>query len=392
MKNINEEEISFILNHLGEERENYFNAVAPPIIQSSNFAFDTVQEFRNGFNNSYEIHTYSRGNNPTVEILRKKMAALEHTEDALVFASGAAAISSAIIPFVKSGDHIVCIENPYNWTAQLISKLLSKFGVEYTFIDATNNENIEKSIRPNTKVLFLESPNSFTYEIQDLTFCAEFAKKHGLISIIDNSYSSPIYQNPADFGIDLVVHSGSKYINGHSDVILGVICGSKNLLNLIFSSPFMTLGAVLSPNDAYLAIRGLRTLPIRIKRSDESAKIIISELKKHPKVLKIYHPFDDENPQRELAMRQMRGTGGMFSARFDVNDFDLMEEFCNRITTFTMAVSWGAYESLMVPTCAFYQNQNKNKPAQEFNLIRFYVGLEDPYYLLSGINEALKIL
>ncbi|HAD14828.1 MAG TPA: cystathionine beta-lyase, partial [Saprospirales bacterium] len=232
--------------------EQYFQAIAPPVVQTSNFAFPNLTAFREAFSDELHSHVYSRGNNPTVEILRRKLAALEGTEDALVFSSGAGAIAAAVIGNVKAGDHVVCQQNPYSWTSALLRKFLSRFGVEHTFVDGSSIANIEAALRPNTRVLFLESPNTMTYDCQDLAACAVLAKSRGVVTMIDNSYCSPIYQNPAAFGIDIVLHSGTKYLNGHSDVVVGVLCGSSEMVKKIFESELMTLGGILGPHDAAL--------------------------------------------------------------------------------------------------------------------------------------------
>ena len=292
---------SHILNHLGEDKEQYFNAIVPPIVQSSNFAFPSVRAFREAFRNELSTHLYTRGNNPTVNILRQKIAAMEGSEDALVFASGAGAIAAAIIANVKAGDHVICVQKPYAWTFKLISNFLTRFNVEYDFVDGTDIAYVEAAIRPNTTVLMLESPNSLTYEIQDLKACATLAQKHDIISIIDNSYASPYYQNPIDYGIDIVVHSGSKYLSGHSDVVIGIVCSNKPMIEKIFSSEYMTLGAIISPNDAWLVLRGIRTLPTRLERISETTTKVIQWLKQHPKVDYVLYPFDESFPQYELA-------------------------------------------------------------------------------------------
>src|SRR5690606_36121908 len=205
-------DLSFILNHLGEEREDYLNAVAPPVMQTSNFAFRTVDEMRRGLREEFSYPAYTRGVNPTVEMLREKMAALEGAEDALVFASGSGAIASAVMSNVNQGDHIVSVRNPYSWTNTLFTKLLPGFGVEASFVDGNDSENFERAIRPDTRILYLESPNSFTFELQDLRAVSAIAKKHGILTMIDNSYSSPLYQQPLKLGIDLSIHSATKYI------------------------------------------------------------------------------------------------------------------------------------------------------------------------------------
>ena len=386
--NINE-----ILTHLGEDRELYFNAIAPPVIQTSNFAFPNLQAFRESFADELGHHVYSRGNNPTVEILRRKLAALEKTEDALVFASGAAAVAAAVIGNVKAGDHIICQESPYSWTTALLRKFLSRFGVSHTFVDGADIRNIEAARRPETRVLYLESPNTMTFECQDLAACAAFAKAHGIVTMIDNSYTSPLYQNPADYGIDIVIHSGTKYLNGHSDVVVGVLCGSKAMVQKIFESELMTLGGILSPHDAALVLRGLRTLPLRVQRSNESAHFIIEKLDKHPKVAQIWYPFHHSFPQLELAKKQMRGCGGLFSVQFKTDSMEKMEAFVHRLERFLMAVSWGGHESLLIPTIGFYNIPGRStQPALPWTFCRFYIGLEDPEWLWEDLERAMEVL
>ena len=384
--------ISDILTHLGEEREHYFQAVAPPVIQSSNFVFPDLAAFRNVFADEMTHHVYTRGNNPTVQILRQKLAALEGTEDSLVFSSGAGAIAAAVIANVRAGDHILCQKAPYSWTTALLRKFLPRFGVEHTFVDGTDIEQIRAAIQPNTRVLYLESPNTMTFECQDLAACAALAREHGLVSIIDNSYCSPLYQNPAHFGIDIVVHSGTKYLNGHSDVVVGVLCASREMVRKIFESELMTLGGILGPHDAALVIRGLRTLPLRLQRSDDSARILIDRLDGHPKVERIWYPFHRDFPQLELARKQMRGCGGLFSVQFKTDSQEKMEHFVHRLKRFLMAVSWGGHESLLIPTIGFYHIPGKPNPSLPWTFCRFYIGLEDPDWLWEDLEQAMEVL
>jgi cystathionine beta-lyase/cystathionine gamma-synthase len=387
-----ESDLNFILNHLGEDRENYFHAIAPPIIQTSNFALPNLVEFRKAFLNEFEHHLYTRGNNPTVEILRKKLAALEGTEDCLVFASGSGAIAAAVIGQVSAGDHIVCVNKPYSWTQQLLNKFLARFGVSHTYVDGRDLQAIRDAIRPNTRVLYLESPNSLTFELQDLAACAAIAKEHGLTSIIDNSYCSPLYQNPAKLGIDVVVHSGTKYLNGHSDVVVGVVCGSSAMIQKLFRSELMTLGGILGPHDAGLVIRGLRTLPLRLARSNESAWKIVHRLSNHPKVESVIHPFHESFGQLELAKKQMRGCGGLFAATFRTDTIEKMEAFIHRLNRFAMAVSWGGHESLILPTVGFYNMPGRNPPPLPYQFVRFYIGLEEADWLWEDVEQAMEEL
>lgn len=384
-------DISYILNHLGEERENYFGAVSPPIIQSSNFAFSSLDAFRTSMGNEMGSHMYTRGNNPTVQILRKKLAALESAEDCLVFASGSGAIANAVISQVNQGDHIVCVESAYSWTNKLLQEFLPRFGVTTTFVDGRDLLALENTILDNTKVLYLESPTSMHMELQDLTACAAIAKKHNLVSLIDNSYASPIFQRPIEFGIDIVIHSATKYINGHSDIVCGVVCSSKEIINKMFSKEFMTLGGILSPSDAAQVIKGLRTLPLRMKQTDESAKKVCAFLTDHPTVEAIYYPHHPSFPQYELAKKQMSGCGGLFAVKFKTDNREKMEAFFNKLERFLLAVSWGGHESLVLPAIALYDIPGRENPDMPFGFVRFYIGLEDSDVLIEDLEQALKV-
>lgn len=382
-------DINDILTHLGEDRDLYFQSVAPPVIQTSNFVFSGIEDMRHKILDENHYHVYTRGNNPTVNILRKKIAALEKTEDALVTGSGASAVSGAVMSFVEQGDHIICVQKPYSWTYSLISQYLAKFGVAYDFVDGSSISDIKNVIRPNTKVLYLESPNSLTFEIQDLRACAELAKKNNIITIIDNSHCSPLYQNPAVFGIDLVVHSATKYLNGHSDVVAGVICGSKNHIEHIFKTSYMTLGLIISPHDASMIIRGLRTLPLRLKQSNDTAFYIASKLEGHPKIQKVIHPLLPSFPQYTLANSQMSGAGGLTTIVLKTDSKQDVYSFVNALQHFLMAVSWGGYESLIIPSIVFHDMPGKPDSPIPWTYIRFYFGLEEADFLLNDILQAL---
>jgi len=380
--------LSEILNHLGEDRELYFNAVSPPVIQSSNFAFPTLDSFRQAFVNELEHTVYTRGNNPTVAILRKKLAALERAEDCLVFSSGSAAVTTAVLSQVSAGDHVVCVEAPYSWTKTLLTKLLPRFGVSHTFVDGRDVANIERALQPNTKLLYLESPNSMTYELQDLAACAALARSRGIVTCIDNSYCSPIFQRPIELGIDMVVHSGTKYFNGHSDVVVGVLCSSNSIIQKVFDLEYMTLGGILSPHDAALVIRGLRTLDLRVRRSAESALKIAQYLEQHPKVSRVLYPGLPSFPQYELAQRQMDRGGGLLSVYLNMENIEEVEAWFHRLKRFLLAVSWGGHESLVLPTAGFYKIPGRPDSPHPWNLVRFYIGLEDVDWLIEDLEQA----
>ncbi|MEL6192956.1 MAG: PLP-dependent aspartate aminotransferase family protein [Bacteroidota bacterium] len=386
------EDYSHILTHLGEDRDQVLGAVNPPIYYSSNFAFNTVAEMRHALTHEMDVPFYTRGHNPTVAILRKKLAALEKAEECLLFGSGSAAMAAAVMSQVQQGDHVVCVQKPYSWTGKLLVKLLSRYGVSHTFIDGTEATNYETAIQENTKLLILESPNSMTFELQDLTAVAAIAKSQGIRTICDNSYASPINQNPIEMGIDIVIHSATKYLSGHSDVIAGALCTSREIAEKIFQSEYMTIGAILSPHDAWLLMRGIRTLPLRMQRVAETTPKIVEYLAAHPLVDKVYYPFLADNPQHELAKKQMRQAGGQFSIELKVDSIEKVDAFCNSLKTFLMACSWGGYESLIFPISTLYQSANYAETTLPWNFIRFYVGLEEAAYLIADLEQAFAAI
>jgi cystathionine beta-lyase len=383
-------ELSQILNHLGEEREEYYGAVAPPVFQTSNFCFRSVLEMREKLKREMETPFYTRGYNPTVAMLRKKIAALEGAEDALVFASGSGAIAAAVMSVVKAGDHAICVQKPYSWTGNLLSKYLVHYGVEHTFVDGTDAENFRKAIRPNTKMIYLESPNSLTFEMQDIAAVVKIAKEKNILTLIDNSYNTPINQNPIKMGVDIVLHSASKYLNGHSDVVAGVVCSTRERILKMMSVEYMTIGAIISPHDAWLMMRGLRTLELRVNRSAASAQVVAERLEKHPKIERVIYPFLKSNPQHALAQKQMKQGGGLLTIILKATEVKQAEAFCDSLKTFLLATSWGGHESLAFPMCALTESRSfENKP-MPWNLVRLYIGLEEPGTLIADLEQALE--
>lgn len=381
-------DLSYIINELGEERQNYFNAVAPPVIQSSNFAFDTVAGLREALLNEYAHDLYSRGNNPTVNILRKKLAALDGAEDALVFGSGIAAVAVPVISLLKSGDHVICINSPYSWTVKLFRDMMPRYGVTCTFVDGTGTQYIEAAIRPETRLIYLESPNTFNFALQDIRAVASLARSRNILTLIDNSFCTPLFQRPVEMGIDLACQSATKYIGGHSDVLAGVLSGSRELIKKIFDHEFMNIGAILSPNDAWLLLRGLRTLELRLNKSAENAAVIVEYLKKQPKVDKVIWPFDPDFPQYELAKQQMSGCSGLFSFTLKDPSLEKIETFCNALRHILMAVSWGGHESLIMPAVSAVKPEHYAPEKEKQQLLRMYAGLESAEYLISDLEQA----
>ena len=383
-------DISYIINELGEDRHLYFNAVAPPIIQTSNFRVNTVDELRDLFADEYSGYLYSRGLNPTVDILRKKLAALDAAEDCLVFNSGASAIFASVLANVKAGDHIVSVDKPYTWAQRMFDVILPRFGVTTTYIDGTRIENFERAILPNTALIYLESPNSWDYKLQDLKAVAELARSENIVTVIDNSYCSPIYQRPIEYGIDIVMQTATKYIGGHSDTVGGVLCGTKAMMKKIFDSELLNAGVGIQPFNAWLLIRGLRTMPARLERITATTRKVADYLKGHSRVESILFPFDETFPQYELARRQMQGACGLISFYVRAGGRDEIVRFCESLRHIMMAVSWGGHESLILPKCASLSAAEFDPNVKEHRMLRLYTGLEEPEYLIRDLEQAFQ--
>ena len=383
------DDLSHILNELGEDREHYFNAVSPPIIQTSNFIFKKVEDLRRGLDDEMSGYLYSRGLNPTVEILRKKLAAMDGAEDCLVFNSGAAAIFAAILANVKAGDHIVSVRSPYTWAQRMFDIVLPRFGVTTTYIDGTKIENWEQATQSNTTLYYLESPNSWNFALQDIRAVASLAKSKNITSLIDNSYCTPLQQNVMEMGIDLAIQTATKYISGHSDTLGGVLGGSRGMIKRIFDSEYLNIGSGIQPFNAWLLIRGLRTLPLRLDRINQSTSQLINFLKQHPKIESIIFPFDPSFPQYELAKQQMKSAGGLVTFIMKTKSREKIVGFCESLNHFMMAVSWGGHESLILPQCAGIKPLDFDGNNSGHRSIRMYVGLEEPAYLIADLEQAL---
>lgn len=385
-------DLSYILNELGEDPEQYFGAISPPITQASNFAFSSVASMRAALADEYAHYLYSRGKNPVADILRQKLAALDGAEDALLFNSGASAIFAAVMPNLQQGDHVVSVAHPYTWAAKLFSDILPRYGITVTYVDGRTVEAFERAILPHTKLIYLESPNSWDFAIQDLAAVAELAKAEGIITVLDNSYCTPLYQQPIALGIDLVLQSATKYLSGHSDTVGGVLSGSKERLAKLFGLDYLAIGSGMTPFHAWLTLRGLRTLPLRLQQTSSTAMQVIHWLKQHPRIEQIWYPLDPSFDQYELASQQMQGAGGLFSLALRKVDRIDIERFVESLQHIRLAVSWGGHESLIIPRCA-------GIPASEFQpneinhrMCRIYVGLESADYLIADLEQALNTL
>jgi cystathionine beta-lyase/cystathionine gamma-synthase len=380
---MDEKQISSILNELGEDGF-AFNPVSIPIYETSNFCFQSFTEFQQALSQEDEAHLYTRGNNPTVEVVEKKLAALEGGAKAKLFAAGVGAISSAVMAFVESDDHVVCVRDCYNWTNTLLTQYLRRFRVDVTFVDGKDPAEWEAAIRDTTKVFYLESPTTFMFELQDLAAVAQIAQRRQIKTIVDNSWATPYFQNPLEFGIDLVAHSCSKYIGGHSDVVGGALIGSEQDINRIFNTEFLNIGSVPGPFESWLLLRGLRTLPVRMRQHQQNTAQVIEFLRQHPQVAEVFYPYHPDHPQYALARRQMRGGSGLFSFRLKTTDIAQIAQFTDTLQHFRRAVSWGGYESLVLPFAV-----TRSQEPHKINVVRLHIGLETPELLIEDLARAL---
>jgi cystathionine beta-lyase/cystathionine gamma-synthase len=382
-------DLSYIINELGEDREQYYNAIAPPIMQASNFAFDTVDALAKAFEDEMGGYLYSRGLNPTVDILRKKLAALDQAEDCLVFNNGAAAIFAGVLANVKAGDHLVSVRKPYTWAQKMFDTILPRFGVSCTYVDGETLESWQQATQANTRFYYLESPNSWDFRLQPIAAVAAFARSRGIVTMIDNSYCTPLYQPVIPLGIDLAMQTATKYISGHSDTLGGVLSGSKDMIRKIFNSEYLNIGSGIQPFNAWLLLRGLRTLPSRLERIFQSTQIVLDGLREMPRIESVLFPFDPSFPQYALAKQQMKGAGGLMTLILKAKSREEIVRFAESLQHILMAVSWGGHESLIIPKCAGVPAADFDAANAEHRMVRLYVGLEDPHYLLNDIRQAL---
>lgn len=364
---------------------NYADAVVPPIFQTSLFTFSEYDEMIASYRGEKVRPIYTRGLNPTVRMFEEMLAKLEGAEDALGFASGMSAISASVLSFVEPGDRIVAVKHVYPDAFRLFGTLLKRMKVDVTYVDGRDEEAVAKAL-PGAKVLYLESPTSWVMEAHDVGALAALAKKHGAISMVDNSWASPVFQRPITLGVDLVIHSASKYLGGHSDVVAGVVAGSKEMIARLKAEAYPYLGGKLSPFDAWLLIRGMRTLPLRMKAHQEAALTIARRLQELDVVETVCHPG--------LANRLpagLHGTSGLFSFIFK-EGVDI-RAFADHLKLFKLGVSWGGHESLIVPGEVVLQQKAQPNSAHTFGIharsVRLHVGLEGTEALWSDLQEAI---
>ncbi len=371
--------------HCGEEDLFPYGAVAPPIFQTSLFETETLRE-RYDHGGSQRYH-YSRVSNPTLELAEQKLALLEGTERALCFSSGMGAISSAILTFLSAGDHVICVETVYPPTRELLANWLRNYSISVDFVSGEQLDEFERARKPNTRMVYLESPSSIYFRLQDLRAVAEWARQNGILTLCDNSWATPLYQNPHALGIDLVLHSASKYLAGHSDLVAGVVAGRAEHLEPIAKTREL-LGSTLEPFGAWLLIRGLRTLPLRMERAQRQGLAVAQWLAERPEVAKVNHPGLPSHPQHALALRQMRGYGSLFSFETHPITAEQAYAFTDALTLFRFGPSWGGYESLLLG----WQQGEADEQDRARWLFRIYIGLEHPDDILNDLARAITHL
>ncbi|MBJ8104589.1 MULTISPECIES: methionine gamma-lyase [Bacillus cereus group] len=375
------------LIHHGYTSEEHKGSLTPPLFQTSTFTFETAQQGEASFAGVDPSYIYSRLGNPTVKLFEERMAVLEGGEEALAFGSGMAAISATLIGFLKAGDHIICSNGLYGCTYGFLEVLEEKFMITHSFCDMEAEADIENKIRPNTKLIFVETPINPTMKLIDLKQVIRVAKRNGLLVIVDNTFCSPYLQRPLELGCDAVVHSATKYIGGHGDVVAGVtICKTKALAEKI--RPMRKdIGGIMAPFDAWLLLRGLKTLAVRMDRHCDNAEKIVSFLKNHDAVEGVWYP------EGELASRQMKRGGGVIS--FSVKGGkEETQAFINDLHFITIAVSLGDTETLIQHPATMTHAAIPAELRQEMgiydNLIRLSVGLESWEDIVSDLEQALK--
>lgn len=363
-----------------------FEAVVPPLVQTSLFTFSSYDEMVSTYRGEKVRPVYTRGLNPTVRLFEEMLAKLEGAEDALGFASGMSAISSTVLSFVSPGDRIVAVRHVYPDAFRLFGTFMQRMNIEVTYVDGRDEAAVEKAM-PGAKLFYMESPTSWVMEAHDVGALAAIGKRHGAVTVIDNSWASPVFQQPISLGVDLVVHSASKYLGGHSDVVSGVVAGSKAMIDRIRAETYPYLGGKMSPFDAWLLIRGLRTLPLRMKAHQASALEIATRLQALDVVEKVCHPG--------LANRLppgLHGTSGLFS--FIFKEGVDVRAFADRLKLFKLGVSWGGHESLIVPGEVVLEQKAQPNSAHTFGIsarsVRLHIGLEGTEALWNDLEPAIK--
>jgi cystathionine beta-lyase/cystathionine gamma-synthase len=357
--------------------------MATPIVQTSLFAFESVEALIAAGAHENRNTVYTRGQNPTVEVLEKKLAALEQGGACKAFGSGMAAISAVIVGLLSAGDHILFINNTYGPALQL-AKQLERFGITHTLLLDIEPDDVRKGLLPNTKLIWLENPGTMLFRTLDIAAIAEIGKQHGAVTCIDNSWASPLFQKPILHGVDVVVHSATKYIGGHSDVVAGAVITTEERMTQIFYRAYLLLGGILHPFDSWLLLRGLRTMPVRMQQHQEDALRVAAFLQERPEVAQVNHPAFGRHTSA------LTGYSGLFSFVLKDAGFDQVRDFINRLKRFRIGVSWGGVESLVISPNRGNNLHYLDAHRMPHGLVRMSIGLEGADALIDDIMAALS--
>ncbi len=386
-----------LLTHYSENPEHHQGAIVPPIFQNSLFAFRDFEAIDQAFDDPANSFIYSRGNNPSVTLVEEKLAKLAGGEKAKLFGSGMGAIASAIMHYVRPNDHIIAIKNTYGPANNFMGKyLVEKMNVAVSYVSGKNISDFTAAIQANTRLIYLESPSSAIMSLQDIKAVTQLAKSKGIKTIIDNTWATPVFQKPLQMGVDLEVHSCSKYLGGHSDIVAGIVIGLRRDIESIQLNEAALYGAKMSPFEAWLLLRSLRTLPLRLKEHEASAKAVVTFLDAHPLVKTVYHPCSKHYDQKDLAAKQMTGTTGLLAFEVACEDLVKIKAFLKSLRYFSLGVSWGGHESLVyIPAISYLKELSPDQfSAMGIHLgtIRLSIGLEDVADLIEDLDQALQQL
>ena len=381
--------------HSGRINDEQFGSLATPLYQTSTFIFENAQQGADRFAGEAEGYIYSRLGNPTTRQLEMRVAAMEGMEDAAATATGMGAVSGALLANLSCGDHLISSKAVYGCSFALMNHQLTRWGIEVSFVDMANPAEIEAAIKPNTKVIFLETPVNPNLAVFDLTLIGKIAQQHNIISIVDNTFLTPVLQQPRKYGIDIVVHSATKYLNGHGDVVAGIICGTNEMIMNIKMTVLKDIGATISPHDAWLIMRGLKTLPIRMERHCSNAEKIAEFLENHSNVSQVFYPGLKSHPGHKFIGSQMKAAGGVIA--FEIkSDLAGGGDFINRMQLFSIAVSLGDAESLIqhpaYMTHSPYTQEERLAAGISDSLIRISVGLENVDDLIADLSQSLALI
>jgi methionine-gamma-lyase len=391
MHKFNHDETNAI--HGGHIEDKQFGSLTTPLYMTSTFVFDSSEQGERRFLGEEEGYIYGRLGNPTIAELERRISILEHSESAAAAGSGMAAVSSSILSLVGNGDHIITSDALYGCTHSFLKHICTRFGIEVTFTDISKPENLVDAYRPNTKLIYIETPINPHLKLVDIEMIVNYAKSKNLFTICDNTFMTPLLQKPLDYGIDLVIHSATKYLNGHGDVVAGLIAGSKELIDEIKATTLKDLGGIMSPNDAWLILRGLKTLSIRVERHCENTQKVAEFLESHPLISNVYYPGLTSHPQYELAQKQMRASGGVLAFELD-GTIESGRQLMNHVRLAKRAVSLGDAETLIqhpaTMTHSPYDPEERRAGGITDTLIRMSVGLEHVDDIIHDLDYALK--